>query len=69
MFAELRNDYYDPDEKCYCIDGWRTSNNNEEGIVIARVYKDKVTYKRPNYATLNQVIEIVEETKKLFKNN
>lgn len=69
MFRELRNDYYNEEEGFYSIDGWRTMNDNEEGIVVAQVYKDRVEYRRPNYAFLPEVIEIVEETKKFFNEN
>lgn len=66
MFAELRNNYFDEKNGFYSIDGWRTMNDNEEGIVVAKVYKDRVEYTRPNYEHLPEVKEVVEETKKLF---
>lgn len=66
MFKELRNDYFNEEKKFYSIDGWRTMNDNEEGIVVAKVYADRVEYTRANYEHLPEVQEIVEETKKNF---
>lgn len=66
MFKELRNNYYNEEKEYYSIDGWRTMNDNEEGKVLAKVYKDRVEYTRPNYEFLPEVIEIVEETKTFF---
>lgn len=69
MFKELRNGYFNEKDGYYSIDGWRTMNQDEEGVVVARVYKDKVEYTRPNYESLPEVIEIVEETKTFFNEN
>lgn len=41
-YTEVRNDYYDDIEKKVDIDAWFTDDDNEEGVVIARVnYKTK----------------------------
>lgn len=41
-WAEIRNDFYDDEEQKVYIDAWKTSNDNEEGTVIAKVnYKTK----------------------------
>lgn len=39
-WVENRNDFFDENEKCICIDAWRTNNSNEEGKVIAKIYED-----------------------------
>ena len=69
MFKEVRNDFYDEDKKCYVIDAWRTNNDNEEGVVVAEVYKDKVIYMKENYKDLPEVIDAVNEASKLHENN
>lgn len=61
MFKEVRNDFYDEDKGCYVIDAWRTDNDNEEGIVVAEVYRDKVVYTKESYKDLPEVIEVVNE--------
>lgn len=66
MFRELKNNYYNEEKEYYSIDGWRTMNQDEEGIVVAKVYKDKVEYTRPNYELIPEVSKIVEETKSFF---
>lgn len=66
MFKELKNSYYNEEHKYFSIDGWLTENQNEEGISIAKVYKDKVEYKKDSYAKLPEVIDIVEKTKTKF---
>lgn len=66
MFKELRNDFYDDDEECYYIDGWRTNNDNESGVVVAMVYENKVVYTENHYQYLSNVQEIIEETKGFF---
>jgi hypothetical protein len=41
-YAEIRNDYYDCEEQNVCIDAWFTDDDNEEGVVIAKVnYRTK----------------------------
>lgn len=65
-FIEIRNDFYDEDNNCYCIDAWKTNNQSEEGKVVARVYKDKVEFTHPNYKLHEELKDIIEETQKLF---
>lgn len=47
-WSEVRNDFIDDDNICY-IDAWETSDDNEEGIVIAYVDRNtgKVIYTNP----------------------
>lgn len=69
MFKELRNDFYDDDKECYYIDGWKTNNDNEPGVIVAMVYKDKVVYTENQYKYLPNVKKIIEETKGFFTEN
>lgn len=39
-WKEIRNDNFDENERCITIDAWKTSNQNEEGKIIAKVYED-----------------------------
>ena len=39
-WKEIRNDYFDEDQKCVNIDAWLTDDDDEEGKVIAKVYVD-----------------------------
>lgn len=67
MFKEVRNGFYDEIQGCYCIDAWRTGSQSEEGVIVAKVYsKDRVEYTRPNYESLEEVKEAVEEAKSFF---
>lgn len=65
-YREVRNDYYDEREGKVYIDAWLTYDDNEEGVVIAKVsYKTKeVEYldedaKKDEYAQ-----EVIHETLK-----
>lgn len=40
-WGEIKNYYFDDEEKCYLIDAWVTDDQNEEGSVIAKVYEDR----------------------------
>ena len=42
-YAEVRGDFYDDIEGVQCIDAWFTGNDNEEGVVIAKVHLDTKT--------------------------
>lgn len=37
QFCDVRCDYFDPEEKLWYIDAWRTDDGNEEGEVVAKV--------------------------------
>ena len=39
-FSHVSNHNFDEDEECYTIDAWKTEDGNEEGLVIAKVYKN-----------------------------
>ena len=42
VYKEIRNNYYDSKEQKIYIDAWLTGDDNEEGIVIAKInYKTK----------------------------
>lgn len=40
MFSEVRIDYYDDIQNVWCVDAWKTSDDNEEGEVIAKINAD-----------------------------
>jgi hypothetical protein len=40
-WQEIQNKYYDVTEGCIKIDAWKTTNDSEEGKVIAKVFEDK----------------------------
>ena len=37
-YAEVRCDFYDNVNGYWCVDAWRTSDDNEEGKVVAHIY-------------------------------
>ena len=39
-YAEVRCDFYDDIDGYWCVDAWRTNDNDEEGEVVAHVYND-----------------------------
>ena len=45
-WSEIRNNYFDEDDRLVYIDAWLTDDSNEEGAVIAKVNVDtqKITY-------------------------
>ena len=48
-FAEIRIDFYDDTEKFWSVDAWRTDDENEEGVVVAKVFEDHVEYTESEY--------------------
>lgn len=40
FYSEVRHDYFDTDKKCWVIDCWRTSNDDEDGVAPIEVYLD-----------------------------
>lgn len=61
-FAEVRNDYFNDEEKCFYIDAWTTKNPNEEGIVVAKVYlSGEVEYTSSDYENIEEVVNSVEK--------
>lgn len=65
-YGEVRNDYYDEEENKVYIDAWVTDDDNEEGIVVAKVnYKTKeVEYMVEEAKTDEYVQEVINETLK-----
>lgn len=67
-FAEIRYDFYDENEKCITIDTWKTDDDNEEGIVVAKVYKDKVEFVQSESEYHIDVLEAIEKAKEEIQN-
>ena len=65
-YAEIRNDFYDEEEKNVYIDAWLTEDENKEGVVIAKVnYKTKeVKYLDNDAKTDEYAQKIINETLK-----
>lgn len=65
-YGEVRNDYYDEEENKVYIDAWFTDDDNEEGIVVAKVnYKTKeVEYLDEDAKNDEYVQEVIDETLK-----
>lgn len=65
-YGEVRNDYYNEKENKVYIDAWFTYDDNEEGIVVAKVnYKTKeVEYLDEDARTDEYVQEVINETLK-----
>lgn len=65
-YGEIRSDFYDQEEKKVYIDAWFTEDDNEEGVVIAKVnYKTKeVEYLDNDARTDEYAQEIINETLK-----
>ena len=63
-YGEVRNDYYDEKESKVYIDAWFTYDDNEEGIVVAKVnYKTRdVEYLDEVARTDEYVQEVINET-------
>ncbi len=62
-FGEIRYDYYDDVQQCHTIDGWKTSDDNEEGVVIAKVFADRVEFSDTDYANCLDVLRAIEIVK------
>lgn len=62
-FAEIRHNYYDDIQKCTTIDAWKTGDDNEEGIVVARVFEDRVEFTNPLYSEYLNVLRAVKEVR------
>ena len=37
IYSEVRIDHFDDIKKEWCVDAWQTSDDNEEGVVVARI--------------------------------
>ena len=65
-YVEIRNDYYDEQEQKVYIDAWFTEDDNEEGVVIAKVnYKTKEVEYLDNDARTDEYAQaVINETLK-----
>ena len=63
-YAEIRNDFYNDIEQKVYIDAWFTEDDNEEGVVIAKVnYKTKeIEYLDNDARTDDYAQEKINET-------
>ena len=62
-WSEIRNDYFDDDEGCICIDAWETEDGDEPGKVIAKVYTDgRVVYLDPRAKRDRYAREIIRDS-------
>lgn len=45
-YGEIRTNYTDEDENITYVDAWKSANDNEDGIVIAKIHRNtkKVEY-------------------------
>ena len=59
-FAEIRTDFYDEIEKFWSVDAWRTDNENEEGVVVAKVFADRVEFTEDTFAECMDVIRAIK---------
>ena len=75
-WAEIRNNFFDEEDRVVCIDAGLTDDSNEEGKIIAKINVDtqKITYidndaKKDKYA--NEMIqEVFSDIKNgLYKEN
>ena len=62
-YSEVRNDHYDDVNECICIDAWKTADDNEEGIVVARVYKDTVVFETESAQEALDVLRAIAEAR------
>ena len=61
QFGEVRCDYFDDYDGNWLVDAWRTSEDDEEGVVVAKINPDtfEVTYTDRDYAKDKLVKETV----------
>lgn len=62
-FSEVRCDFFDEVNGVWYVDGWFTANDNEEGIVVAKIYvKDfVVVYTDDEYRWDEYVQEVIDD--------
>jgi hypothetical protein len=64
-FAEIRTDFYDEIEKCTTVDAWKTSDENEGGVVTARVYDNgNVVFNNSEYEYCLDVLRAIKNLQK-----
>lgn len=63
-WAEIRNDFVCEDSRHIYIDAWFTEDDNEEGIVIARINMDtkNIEYFDDDARTDEYAQEVINET-------
>ena len=63
-YAEIRNDFVCEDSRHIYIDAWLTDDDNEEGIVLARINMDtkRIEYFDEDAKTDRYAQEIINET-------
>ena len=63
MFAEVRCTYFDDGLREWFIDGWKTDNDNEEGVIVATINEDtfEVNYRKAEYKKDPIVLEVVKD--------
>ena len=61
-FAEVRCDFFDEVNGVWYVDGWFTANDNEEGIVVAKIYVRDFTivYTDDEYRWDKYVQEVID---------
>jgi len=70
QFGEVRCDYFDDYDRNWLVDAWRTSEDDEEGVVVAKINPDtlEVTYTDREYAKDKLVKETVaDKLKEILK--
>ena len=62
-YGEVRADYYDDEEEKQFIDAWLTANDNEEGMVIAKIdlATKEVEYLDPDARYDSYAQEVISE--------
>lgn len=66
IYAEVRSNFYDEEDKCIVIDAWKTSNPDEEGLAVAKIYDNgNVDYLYPD-SRYDKIVQ--EEIKSVVAN-
>lgn len=65
-FGEIRTNYTDEDAGFTCVDAWYTEDDNEEGIVVAKIFDDgRVEFTEECYSEKLDVLRAIDR----FKNS
>ena len=69
FYSEVRCDYRDP-EGFFCVDAWRTGDDNEEGKVIAVIHCDEgdTYYIEPEARISPMAQEVIKDMVEKIKN-
>lgn len=69
IWSEATCDYFDDFDNVWCVDAWKTADDNEEGEVVATITEDgEVTYKNPNAKNCLVVQDCINEFLKELNN-